>query len=356
VARSRRVPTYRLHKSSGQAIVVLDGKFYYLGSFGSLESRADYNRLLAEWLSSGRATPPRPPSKPAPSDLVVNELVLRYWRHVEQHYRKDGRPTSQVHVVKAALRPVRKLYGHVTVRDFGPAALKACRTSMVVRGLSRKTVNSLVARIRSMFRWAVAEELVPVEVFSALESVDGLRKGRTEALERPPVGPVPDAWIEATLAHCCAQVAAMIQLQQFAGMRPGEVVAMRTTDLTTSGTVWEYRPASHKNEHHDKRRVIMLGPRAQTVLRPWLRTNLEEPLFQPVEAERARLESLRAARKSPLWPSHATAQARKRKAKKRREPGDRYSVASYRKAIARACRKAGTEPWSPHQLRHGAAT
>ncbi len=33
-----------------------------------------------------------------------------------------------------------------------------------------------------------------------------------------------------------------------------------------------------------------------------------------------------------------------------------YSTASYRRAIARACRRAGVAIWHPNQLRHSAAT
>jgi hypothetical protein len=43
------VPTYRLHKQSGQAIVTLSGQDYLLGKHRSPESRAEYARLLAEW-------------------------------------------------------------------------------------------------------------------------------------------------------------------------------------------------------------------------------------------------------------------------------------------------------------------
>ena len=51
-----RVPSYRRHKASGQAIVTLGGKMIYLGRYGSAESRAEYTRVIAEWLSD----PPRP--------------------------------------------------------------------------------------------------------------------------------------------------------------------------------------------------------------------------------------------------------------------------------------------------------
>jgi hypothetical protein len=52
--RTRRIPSYRLHKQSGQAIVTLtDGlgrrRDVLLGRYGTPESRAEYVRVLAEW-------------------------------------------------------------------------------------------------------------------------------------------------------------------------------------------------------------------------------------------------------------------------------------------------------------------
>ena len=46
---SLRPPKYRKHKASGQALVTLNGRDFYLGPHGSPESRADYDRLVAEW-------------------------------------------------------------------------------------------------------------------------------------------------------------------------------------------------------------------------------------------------------------------------------------------------------------------
>jgi hypothetical protein len=37
-----RIPSYRLHKPTGQAVVTLSGKDQYLGRHGSPESRAAY--------------------------------------------------------------------------------------------------------------------------------------------------------------------------------------------------------------------------------------------------------------------------------------------------------------------------
>jgi hypothetical protein len=71
VPRARKVPSYRFHKASGQAVLVLAGTSHYLGPWQSRASRGEYNRLIAEWLANGRA----PASGPA---LSVSELVLAY--------------------------------------------------------------------------------------------------------------------------------------------------------------------------------------------------------------------------------------------------------------------------------------
>ena len=47
----RKVPSYRLHKASGQAVVVLNGTSIYLGAFDSPESRARYDRAVARYLT-----------------------------------------------------------------------------------------------------------------------------------------------------------------------------------------------------------------------------------------------------------------------------------------------------------------
>lgn len=51
-----RVPGYRLHKPSGRAVVTLNGKDYYLGIFGSKESKAAYDRKIAEYQATGQST------------------------------------------------------------------------------------------------------------------------------------------------------------------------------------------------------------------------------------------------------------------------------------------------------------
>jgi len=84
-----RVPTYRLHLASGQAVVTLDGRDVYLGPFGSRESREAYDRQLAEWLAHSRWQPAA--NQPnGVSDLTIDELFLQFWAHAEKYYVKNG--------------------------------------------------------------------------------------------------------------------------------------------------------------------------------------------------------------------------------------------------------------------------
>ena len=41
-----RVPSYRRHKPTGQAVVTLNGKDHYLGKWNSKVSRVEYDRLI----------------------------------------------------------------------------------------------------------------------------------------------------------------------------------------------------------------------------------------------------------------------------------------------------------------------
>jgi integrase len=66
----------------------------------------------------------------------------------------------------------------------------------------------------------------------------------------------------------------MIQLQLLTGMRPGQVTVMRTGDLDRTSEIWSYVPQRHKTEHICKERRIYLGPKAQSILQPWLRNDL----------------------------------------------------------------------------------
>jgi integrase len=347
----RRIPSYRHHRGSGQAVVTLDGRDHYLGKYGSVASRAEYDRLIGEWMAHGRRLP-----APAggPADLTVAELILAYLRHAETYYVKNGEPTSELANIKAALKPLRALFGRTPAAEFGPLRLKAVRQRYVVEKLCRNECNKRTGKVVRVFRWGVEQELIPATVHHGLTAVAGLRKGRCEARESAPVRPVPEAHVEAVRLLVTPTVRAMIDVQLATGARPGEVCMMRTCDLDTTGGVWVYTPRDHKTSHHDRERTIYLGPVAQAAIRDRLRPDVPEAyIFSPRRAKEEWAAARRAARKTPMTPSQ---HARKRKARPKLAPGGCYDPRSYAHAIASACHRAGIDRWGPNRLRHLAAT
>lgn len=241
--RPRRIPSYRLHKPTGQAVVRIEGHDHYLGKHGTPESQEKYDRLIAEWLVKGQPATPTVPAKPA-VDISVNGLILSFYRHAEKHYRRpDGSMTGEVGNLRDALRPLRKLYGTTPARQFGPLALRAVQEEMVRAGLARTTVNARINRIRRMFKWAVGVELLPPEVYQALRAVPGLQRGRCDAPEPEPVRPVPAEHVEAVLPLVPRPVRAMIQLQRLTGCRPEEVAVIRGSDLTLANPIGNTAPS-----------------------------------------------------------------------------------------------------------------
>jgi len=248
-----RVLSYRRHKPTGQAVVTISGQDIYLGKWSTAASRAEYDRLIAEFLANGRRLQ-------SDADGNVVEVLNGYRKFAEDYYRKDGRVTSEYAGIREALKIVRELYGRTIANEFGPLALKAVRQRMIEKGWCRSTINQSIGRIRRCFKWAVENELVRPDMYHGLMAVSGLRKGRSEAREPDRVQPVNDATVQATLPHLTPVVADMVRLQRITGCRPQDVCNLRPCDVDMSADVWLYRPDTHKTEHHGRERIITIGP------------------------------------------------------------------------------------------------
>ncbi|MCH8968607.1 MAG: site-specific integrase [Planctomycetes bacterium] len=365
--KTERVPKYRLHKSSGQAVVDLNGRTFYLGSHGTKTSKAEYDRLVAEWLVNGRRAPNRTDDQ---TDRLICELCAAHWEFAEDYYVKNGKPSGEQHHVRLLVGLLSEFYGRTAVSEFSPLRLKALRQQMIGLNNSRIYINNQIGRVKRIFKWGVENELVPPAVYQALQAVAGLRKGRSAARETEPVKPVAVEYVEASKPYLSRQIWAMIRIELLAGMRPGEVCIMRACDIEMVGDVWDYRPHEYKTEHHDIERVVALGERAQAIVREFLKPDTEAYLFSPIDAEAERRAKLHTKRKTPLKYGNRPGTNRRRKPK--RQAGERFTTDSYRRAIQRATELAFPAPdgldavqtkqwhkehrWSPNQLRHTAGT
>jgi hypothetical protein len=160
-----------------RAFVEIDGRRHYLGRYGTPESNERYQQLVAEWAANGRKTPIR-----VHDSFTLIEFCAAFWQSVE-----DAHNVRHLARIKSALKPLKALYGNERVEQFGPLSLQAVRQRMIEEGYARSTINSMVGVIRQMFRWGVKNEYVRADVLAALQAVDGLKRGRSNAKETDPV-------------------------------------------------------------------------------------------------------------------------------------------------------------------------
>lgn len=359
MARSRNpVPSYLRHPYGKARAVWTDSsglrRFRMLpGAYDSEESKSAFGRLQLELAATPSAVTART------TGSTINELMLAYVEHAAKTYvGPDGEPTNEQLLVKIVSRNTRAVYGDLPAAEFGPLALKAVRQKFIDLGWSRRTVNQQVERLRRIFRWAVAEELVPPSVHAALVAVPGLRRGRTEARDTEPVKPVSDTVVDATLPFLGRHVRTMIELQRVTGMRPGEVCRMQLAEIDRTGTPWVYRPRRHKTQHLGKDRAVMIGPKGKAVIEAFIAggsvVDPSGPLFSPRRMREERFAEMRAKRKTKVQPSQLD--RREPNPDPKKMPAEQYTPNAYALAVRRAAKRAGVPHWHPNQLRHSFGT
>ena len=174
-------PKYRKQKAKphARAFVELGGKRHYLGRYGTPESRRKYEQTVAEWLEAGRQ------QRVQPNDITIVELIARFWEHALAYYRMpNGKLSSTITKYRMAFSVLKEVYGRIKAIEFGPVRLKVIRQKMIERGWCRRTVNQHVGLIRAMFRWGVAEQLVPVEILQALSTLARFTASRAASATR----------------------------------------------------------------------------------------------------------------------------------------------------------------------------
>lgn len=398
-----KTPSYRRRVGYPQAIVTLTDSVtkqrrdFWLGIYDTAESREMYHRVIAAWEANDRRFPNMPSADSAAKNddsTSVVVLLSGFHRWAKQYY-----DPGELRSCEMVIRLLRKYYGRTPAADFGPNKLRVVRDEMVRgdgsnrRPWSRKYTKQQVQRVRRMFKWGAARELVPASVYQTLATVEPLKAGRGAAAERPRVTPASTEMVDAVLPFLNRQVGALVQLQLLTGARAGELVGLRPCDVEIDDKtdVWTFRPQSHKTSHRGIERVIYLGPRAQEILKPFMADReLTVPLFSPMEAETARRKVMHQRRQTPLSCGNRPGTNRRIDVFEK-NIGSQYTTDSYRKAIWYSCDKAFPPPpplardagetldgWNerltrdglrgelnkwrrthrfhPHQLRHSAAT
>lgn len=312
--QTQPVPSYRLHKPSGQAVAYVNRKTVYLGPHGSPESKVRFAKLLED-LATGSQAAPAPPVPPAPP-LYLNDLFVRF---VAKEFPRLSK--SEQHCFRAAIRVARLLFGETPVSDFGPIRFRVMRDAMVSgdarakrKPWTRRTANRQAKRIRQIIRWGVSWEMVSPDVLAKLDSVKALAIGETLAADPPPREAVPQADIDAVRAKLKPHHRDVFDLLLLTGARPGELLGLTAGMIERRDDgLWTADLSDHKNARKGKRRLLVFCVPAQAILLRYLKPDPEAKLF--------------ALRR------------------------DNYGA-----VIRRACVRAKVTPFVPYQLRHSVAT
>lgn len=320
-------PPYLHHKGIGQAYCTLGGKQILLGKHGSKESRAAYKRVIDAWLRDAE----RPTETNVKPGCTLAELIHAHALHAQTYYVKaDGSPTSMQAMFRLFLKPIRAQWGKMHADEFRPSCLREYRDQMVKDGYGRTTINAAMTAVKTLFKWGAAEGLIEPETHMMLRSVPGLLKGRTPAPDYPAVRAASVLSIFRIRNVVLPKYRTIIRLQQLCGARPGEVCAMRASEINRQGIVnldgrrikldgvWIFQPSQYKQLHKGIDVAYVLGPKAQRLLDHLMRSGkTKEFLFE-----------------SP------------------KNPGHPITLEAYRDALEKAFEKTGAEPFTPNQIRH----
>lgn len=323
----KRPPAYCLHRPTGQAFVRIDGRCIYLGRFNTADSRRRYQEELARWRAAGTSA-----AAPSPQTMYLGELGVAWLDWIGQEFSESmaSKARSLLHHLCGDGAGEIPTWKFCPIDSFGVREAREFRDGLIKRGLARSTINGYMRDLRAMLKWGVGEAYVAANVLTAVGSLATLRRGRASVRETERVPPVPIEVVEATIPFMPPTVATMTRFQLLTGARPQEVRLMRFDQITTEEhpSLWFYRPPHHKTAHHGRDRVIVIGPKAQELLRRLPEGPMDLPMF-----------------------IHRTKKGRV----------GAYSKDGYTRAIARACQRAidAGKPvthWHPNQLRHTRAT
>ena len=370
---SIRIPKYRLHKGSGQALVQINRDRIYLGTYGSEESKEKYERLVAEWLSSGRQRVSPPIANPnAKVDLTVNELILAYWHFAESLLLQGGETDQGVDLHAGSDPPApASCTATPSPASSAPRPSRPFGSTWSTKGSpeASSTVALAVSSGRSSGQWPRS--------WCRLRSSTGCRpwpafaSARRRHVKPSPCGPSPDLYVAVILPFVTPHVAAMVKLQRLSGMRASELVVMRpcghrhraeTSGFTSRSTI---RTAGGGTE--SRFRLGLKRRRSSSRSSAGTRRHSFLPRWK---AEKWRLEHRPPyhgkERKTKIYPSELRQReklkaARRQQRKPKRPKRDRYDTNSYRQAIEygfKKAKKAGfvVPHWHPHQLRHNRGT
>lgn len=316
-------PKISWHPASKRAYITYQKKRYYLGHWADKslpipkEVKLKYHTVVGQLWHLGKTEEAPPP------EWSIGEMCAEYLVAVNGKLHPASYTAAALAAQKLCL-----LFGTTEAKTFTAGKLRKVQEHYIEKKLSRGYINSQIAWIYRIFKWAVSFDRIPAAVLVAIKTVPGIPSGTKGVREAPGVNMVPLDVVKKTLPHLFEPVRSMVKIQLMTGARPGEVRGMTWGAIDRSDkSMWIYSPKEHKTARLGKVRSIPLGPEAQAVLMLFPRLDPDAPIFDPGIATRG----------GPKGPPR------------------KYNRMSYPYAIRRVCEKNKIPVWNPRQLRKLAA-
>jgi len=295
---------------------------HYLGAWPDSyksppEELVEARRGLLKLWGVGDGADRRPPSGP----IRVGVLTERYLDYAEAKYTKGGKTTSEVAIIKAALRRLNDSHAGMLASDFDANELESVQLKLCARvdkrtgkKLAITSVRKYVARIAACFAWAKKKGYIKGAVPSVRE-VDRIKPGQFGTVPVEDVEAVDKKVLKAFCKGCDQPLlAAAVKLAATCGARPAELLKITPSGIRRSRpNQWLFEVHDHKTSHHETGpRILQFWKNSQAILKPLLKNaDPSVPIF-----------------------------------------GRWKNVAAFRRAITRQCERLGLEPFTPNMLRH----
>jgi integrase len=221
------------------------------------------------WEKAGNVNP-----APVVGETLESAVAAFLVWAAEYYRREDGTDTGESYNCEIGLRILRQRCGKKPIDDITYHDIIEARNEMVGSGLVRETINQRVAIWKRFFSWALDNRHCSAQTKSEVWALDALKRGRTKAADSEPVEPVEHLHVKQTVRYARAVVRDMVLVQELTGMRPSELCNMHGSEIEKTKGVWLFRPKLHKTTHKGKPRMIVIGPRAQKILAPYLNDDL----------------------------------------------------------------------------------
>jgi len=267
---------------------------------------------------------PDPPAVAAAS-MTLRELVDAFMDHARVYYRRrhGGEPTREHLNCSTTLERFVRYAGEGRLgANMTRHQVRAWLDQLVAEDLSRGYVNACLSRLRRFVRWCVDLDYLPIAVQVELSTLRPLPAHRSRARETPPRRPAVLDHVRLAMPLLPPHARDVCHLLMLTAMRLSEVLEAVSGDIHVDDHGARFTPRQHKTAHHNKARVIPLSGQALSIVqRYWHPLCPDDPLFSAPRSRSRRF----------------------------------YSDDALRKAIARACTKAGVPAFTPHQIRHAVA-